>query len=120
MISRVWQTSMRLVVNYLHRDPGLPEVKTLWPYEPDEKSSRVNTEQHSRGERTPYGSRSGSFLLTSRGSLLQLETQILIAEQLKYISRAQTTCLVQLSAEVGRMLNALIESIRPKHGTSAE
>lgn len=59
------------------------------------------------------------FFSQARGSLLELETQILIAEQLKFISRAQMTALVQMSAEVGRMLNALIESIRPKHCTSA-
>jgi len=44
---------------------------------------------------------------------LELETQILISEQLKYISNVQTSVLIQLSAEVGRMLNPLIESIRP-------
>jgi four helix bundle protein len=59
------------------------------------------------------------FFSQVRGSLLELETQILIAEQLRYISSAQTNALVHLSAEVGRMLNALIESIRPKHDTLA-
>jgi four helix bundle protein len=59
------------------------------------------------------------FFSQARGSLLELETQILIGEQLKYVSSAQANALVQLSAEVGRMLNALIDSIRPKHATSA-
>jgi four helix bundle protein len=60
------------------------------------------------------------FFSQARGSLLELETQVLIAEELKYISSAQANALVRLSAEVGRIeLNALIESIRPKHNTSA-
>jgi four helix bundle protein len=51
----------------------------------------------------------GHFFSQARGSLLELETQILIAEHLKYISSAQANALVQVSAKVGRMLNALID-----------
>jgi four helix bundle protein len=45
--------------------------------------------------------------------LLELETQILIAQRLKYLPPAESKHLIELSAEAGRMLNALISSIRP-------
>ena len=48
-----------------------------------------------------------------RGSLLELETQILIAQKLAYVSDKRAEVLLKLAAELGRMLNSLIHSIRP-------
>ena len=56
------------------------------------------------------------FYFQARGSLLELETQIVIAQQLNYISPKEAEPLLQLSAEVGKMLNALVEAITP-HAT---
>jgi four helix bundle protein len=52
------------------------------------------------------------FFCHARGSLLELETQILIAQQLKYLTQPQVEELLKVSAQLGRMLNALIESLR--------
>src|SRR5450631_109308 len=49
------------------------------------------------------------FFCQARGSLLELETQILIARKLNYIAQQAADLLVQLSAETGRMLNLLIQ-----------
>ena len=51
------------------------------------------------------------FLGHARGSLLEVETQILIAGRLHYLSEEQSGGLLKLSAEVGRILNGLIASI---------
>lgn len=59
------------------------------------------------------------FFSQARGSLLELETQILIAVELNYISSSDSDPVFRLSAETGRMLNALLESIRPKAASSA-
>jgi len=56
------------------------------------------------------------FYLQARGSLLELETQILIAQQLKYIPPIDAEPLLQLSSEIGRMLNGLVEAIT-QHAT---
>jgi hypothetical protein len=104
---------------YLHGNPGFSEIRTLWPCEPDEKGCRLDTEQHCRRKGRLTDRDRAHFFSQARGSLLELETQILIAEHLKYISSAQANARVQVSAKVGRMLNALIDSIRPKHATSA-
>ena len=55
----------------------------------------------------------------SRGSLLEVETQLIIAGELGYLSQAALQVLLQKSAEEGRMLNGLIASIR-KAGVEAE
>ncbi len=49
----------------------------------------------------------------SRGSLLEVETQILIASDLGYIDQKTVAPLLESAAEIGRMLNGLIASVRP-------
>ena len=51
------------------------------------------------------------FLGHARGSLLETETQILMAGRLRYLSQEEIEHLLKLSAEVGRVLNGLIASI---------
>ena len=51
------------------------------------------------------------FLRNARGSLLELETQVLIAQNLRYLSQAQAEMLLALCSEVGRILNGLTGSI---------
>jgi four helix bundle protein len=52
------------------------------------------------------------FFCHARGSLLELETQILIAQHLKYVAPSEAEKLMAKSAQLGRMLNALIQSLR--------
>jgi four helix bundle protein len=54
------------------------------------------------------------FLFHARGSLLELQTQILIAKELQYLAEAEASRLLRLAAEVGRSLNALLNSVGVK------
>lgn len=51
------------------------------------------------------------FLGNARGSLMEVETQILIAEELGYLERDQSATLLASTAEVGRILNGLLNSL---------
>jgi four helix bundle protein len=51
------------------------------------------------------------FLGQARGSLMEAETQIQIAQNLGYIEATQTSELLKACAEVGRILNGLMASI---------
>jgi len=51
------------------------------------------------------------FLLHARGSLLELQTQLLIAEDLVYLSKENSRTLLDNAAAVGRALNGLINSM---------
>jgi four helix bundle protein len=51
------------------------------------------------------------FLVVARGSLLELETQILIAADLGYVDEVHSKGLIVQTQEVLRMLNGLIESL---------
>ncbi len=52
------------------------------------------------------------FLSIALGSLNELETQTLIAEALRYCSSNQVARLMALAAEVGRLINGLIKSLK--------
>ncbi len=51
------------------------------------------------------------FLFHARGSLFELETQLLLSNQLQYISDAETAEIQQLIAPVARSLTGLINSL---------
>jgi four helix bundle protein len=51
------------------------------------------------------------FLGQARGSLLELETQLLIASKLGYLSESGLQAVMENSGEVSRMLHRLIESV---------
>ena len=53
-----------------------------------------------------------NFLGNARGSLSELETQVLIAEKLSFLQKSDAADLLDLTAEVGRILNGLIASTK--------
>jgi four helix bundle protein len=54
------------------------------------------------------------FLSMSQGSLMEVETQITIAEQLGYLKKEQESALLASAAEIGRLLNGLSNSLNKK------
>ncbi len=52
------------------------------------------------------------FLMVARGSLMELETHLIIAQDLGYIAPEQFEPLRREIEEVGRMLNGLVSSLR--------
>jgi four helix bundle protein len=52
------------------------------------------------------------FLSQARGSLVEIETQVLIARDLTYLSPVKADALLAAAEELGRILNGLIASIR--------
>jgi four helix bundle protein len=53
------------------------------------------------------------FLGRARGSLVEVETQLLIAQNLSYFTPEHGKQLLDKAAELGRILSGLIASIRP-------
>ena len=51
------------------------------------------------------------FLRLSRGSLAEIETQVLIAQGRGYIDQAATDGLIRQTDELGRVLSGLIKSL---------
>jgi four helix bundle protein len=52
------------------------------------------------------------FLSQARGSLAELETQLLIAQNLDYLTPQQVLPLLNRASELGKILNGLIAAIK--------
>ena len=51
------------------------------------------------------------FLRIARGSKNELETQLIICEQIEYLNKDDIAAPLQLSEEIGRMLNSLLTKL---------
>jgi four helix bundle protein len=54
------------------------------------------------------------FLGNARGSLLELETQLLVARNLHYLDEPTLKNLLELTSEVGRLVNGLLSAIKKR------
>jgi four helix bundle protein len=54
------------------------------------------------------------FLGHARGSLIECETQVLLAERMNDLSPNQSESLLKASAEVGRIINGLMARLQQK------
>ena len=72
--------------NYLRNDRKFPKTRIVWPCEPDEKSGVSISSNIAEGFRRYHNKEYKQFLYTSLGSRAELETQITITKELKYIS----------------------------------
>jgi four helix bundle protein len=59
------------------------------------------------------------FLGHARGSLYELETQIVIASKLAYLSAPELGSLLLEAQHLGRVLNGLISSLKSRSGATA-
>jgi four helix bundle protein len=60
------------------------------------------------------------FLYHARGSLLELQTQITVAERLAYLDQREANALENHANEVGRLLNGLVSRFQMASPVQAE
>jgi four helix bundle protein len=60
------------------------------------------------------------FASIAHGSLLEAETHVLLAERLGYLNSTQTTPVLTVAAEIGRMLRGLMASLDRKLAQSSK
>jgi four helix bundle protein len=62
----------------------------------------------------------GEFLQAAghaRGSLLEIETQLIIANRFGYLSTSETDALLRVTTEIGKLANGLIRSLKRTHSS---
>lgn len=64
-------------------------------------------EGRGRGTRKDYR----QFVVISRGSAAELETQLIISQELRFLSDEDAHCLLKDLREIMRMLNGLVRSL---------
>ena len=109
---RVWQTAMDLVVSVYQETQGFPKEELYGLTSQMRRASVSIPSNIAEGKGRSTDRDRALFFCHARGSLLELETQILIAQRLKYVAPPRAENLIRTSNELGRMLNSLIQSIR--------
>jgi four helix bundle protein len=107
----VWKKSMSLMLDVYRSTNSFPKTETYGlvtqlrraavsiPSNIAEGQARLSTAEFKQ----PLGH--------ARGSLMEVETYILLAQELGYLERDQSEGLLAGSAEVGRILNGLLNSL---------
>ncbi len=111
---RVWQRSMNLVLSIYATTHQFPKEE-LYGLVSQMRRAAVSVPSNiAEGKGRSTDRDRAHFYIQARGSLLELETQILIAQQLNYMHRREAEPLLQSSGEIGRMLNALVAAVSPE------
>jgi len=58
------------------------------------------------------------FLGNARGSVMVVETQVLIALDRKFLDQVKANKLLEMLAEIGRILNGLMDSLEQKSASA--
>lgn len=110
----VWQKSMNMVVDVY-------KVSQRWPREEvygltnQMRRAAVSIPANIAEGQGPGGAREFlRFLIIASGSLCEVETHLLIAKHLNYLSQEQTNALMEQTAEIGRLLNGLKNNLRAR------
>ena len=110
----VWQKSMRLAADAYRLTRRLPkqeEFRITSQIIRAAASIPANiAEGHGRGTRKDYA----HFISIARGSLSELETFVLLVQTLELAETDHCEAVLELSAEVGRMLTSLRERLAPR------
>jgi four helix bundle protein len=114
---RVWQNAMDLVVSIYQETQGFPKEERYGLTSQMRRASVSIPSNIAEGKGRSTDRDRALFFCHARGSLLELETQILIAQRLRYLTPQSAEGLISNSSELGRMLNSLIQSIRSPENT---
>ncbi len=110
----VWQKAMDLVESVYRATHGFPKEE-LYCLTSQIRRAAISIPSNiaeGQGRRTTRDFL--YFLSVARGSLKELETQVLIAERLQYLDQEQRSRLIQQADEVSRLLSGLTNSLRAK------
>jgi four helix bundle protein len=109
---RVWQLGMELVIAVYDQTRGFPKEEVYGLSSQTRRSAVSVPSNIAEGKGRSTDRDRSLFFCHARGSLLELETQILIAQHLKYVVPSEAEKLMAKSTQLGRMLNALVQSLR--------
>ncbi len=108
----VWQKSMSLVFEVYRIIKNLPKEE-LYALSSQIRRSAVSIPSNiAEGQQRNSTKEFINFLSIAKGSNAELQTQLMICVGLNYLSKEETETAMQLSNEVGKMLNALIDKLR--------
>jgi len=110
----VWQKAMDLVVEIYNLANLLPNEE-IYALSNQMKRAAVSIPSNiAEGQERNTTKDFINYLYMAKGSKGELETQLLICTRLQYLSQPQIATAQDLLGEIGKMLNALIQSLSAK------
>lgn len=110
----VWQQAMELVVRIYQCSKAFPrdEIFGITSQMRRAATSIPSNIAEGKGRHSPK--ELAQFLFHARGSLLELETQCMIAQRLGYLGEPEANELQHRSSEVGKLLNGMINHFKDR------
>lgn len=107
-----WQKAMTLVTEIYRATMSFPQDE-LYGLRSQLRRAAVSVPSNiAEGQARFSPGEFRQFLSHARGSLVEVETQLMIAEALGYLRRDESHSLLSRAAELGKILNGLASSIR--------
>jgi four helix bundle protein len=111
---RVWREAIKLAVSIYGTTEKFPKHE-LYGLTSQIRRAAVSVASNIAEGKGHRSSREFcNFLFHARGSLLELQTQLIIARELKYLPQTDAEALLAQAASAARGLNALINAVRPE------
>jgi len=108
---RVWRSAMDLAIEVYRQTASFPQHK-MYSLTQQMRRAAVSIPSNiaeGKGRRSAKEFR--QFLFQAPGSLLELQTQAMIAKRLDYFSEPQAKEILEQAGRVGRSLSGLINSL---------
>ena len=107
-----WRKAMDLVTDVYRATKGFPRDE-LYGLTNQLRRAAVSVPSNiAEGQARFFKKEFHHFLSHARGSLVEIETQLVIAQNLEYLTPDQTRLLLDKTSELGKILNGLIASIK--------
>ena len=110
----VWQKAMRLVVECYKVTKEFPKHEIYGLSSQLQRAAVSIPANIAEGRERQHRKEFLQHISIANGSIAELETHIQIAERLSYLDKNQAKCLLDQTAEIGRMLNGLRNSLKKK------
>jgi four helix bundle protein len=108
-----WQKAMSFVMDIYRITKTFPRDEVFGLASQTRRAAVAIPTNIAEGQARLTGNDFFYFLGRARGALVEVETQLMIAQNLGYVSPEESRQLLDRAPELGKILNGLIASIRP-------
>ena len=109
----VWQKAVAMVTDVYRATQSFPKDETYGLSSQLRRSAVSVASNIAEGQGRLSKREFRQFLSQARGSLIEMETQVVIGANLGYVSQDTLRSLMAVSGEVSRLLHGLMKSIQP-------
>ena len=108
---KVWQASMRLAEDVYRLSARFPKHETYGLASQLQRSAASLPSNIAEGHGRNSGKEFNHFLGIALGPLAELETQLILAQHLAYLTEEEISIALQNADEIGKMLKGLQKSL---------